>query len=502
MSSLKDFDNYRVVVFTMDDIVFNLNQIRYDFSQLLYPSAFKNMTYHEYAMRLGTVQSMYSFLDTDSISSVNDKIESYLYSEKNLRNIKVNENIEAVFNLLKSKNIKIVLFTTHSSKRAKQLLQYKGLLSQIDQVVSISEFSETTPSIKLFHTIIDLYSTNHYELLVVSSLNSIFKCIRYSPIDSVYVQMTKLTCLEPSLKATAMVSSLFELLQYILFGKYTATKMYNDFLGYDDNMSDEEKRSRYEYLKIKYNDSPELMPIVDEVFSENNEIQFGDFNTQEFRFHFSKLSQNNNEPILKQEELFNDNNTENTLIQTKTSIPIDHTQSMELFESEDTKEFEFNFDDSLDNQATSIQPMDPEVSNILKDINHEDSHISNEFTSLDDNYDDSDDKNNAEKIYNIIISGLMNFINAFLFVSIVGLLYMSFETMINSQWIVKAFCDMFIIGYTKLCFILFDAIPILPDSTQLLSGTTVLFNQFLVIILCTFLILSVISIFKYFTNED
>ena len=508
MNSLKDFENYRVAVFTMDDMVFNLNQIRYDFSQLLYPNIFKNITYHEYALRLGTIQSMYSFLDQSQAQEINEKIESYLYSEKNLRNIKVNENIEAVFNLLKSKNIKIVLFTTHSSKRARQLLKYKGLLPLVDQVVSISDYSDNMPSIKLFHTIIDLYETNHYELLIVSSLNSIFKCVRYSPIDTIYIQISELTCIEPSLKPSAMMTSLFELLQYILFGKYTTTNMYNDFLGYNDTMSDDEKRSRFEYLKMKYSSSPELLPIVEEVFSEKNEVQYGDFDTQEFRFHFSEISKNKDQPILKQEDVFekvrpDEVSNHQTIENTKEQLnKIDHTQSFKVFENPETKEFELNFDDienKVSSNTTSIQPMDPQVSDILEEINQDiQLPVDDEVVFVEENIKEKDYK----RLGAILLAGLMNFVNAFLIVSCVGIIYMAFADLINQHWIVDAFCDMFIVGYAKLCLVIFDAIPIISSSQSFISSFSPLFNQFIVVVLFTFIILSLYNVYSYYRDLD
>lgn len=289
MRALKDFDQYKVLVITMDDLIFNLNQLRYDFSVLLYPKTFNQFNYQEYTKRLGTIKMMYSFIEPSMIPSINQKIENYIYDNKNLHNIKIKESADAFISLAKSRGLKIVIMTTHDATHAKQILAYRKLNQDVDQVISISDLCGDSVSIKMFHALANLYHVQMDEILTISSIASIFKCIQFSTMDSVFIPDDKNSYFDYHLNPTIVMTSLFDVLQYALFGKYSSIDLFKDFLGYDDNMDEKQKMSRYNYLKMKYENQPDILPIVDEVFSKENYVSLSDQKTQAFDEVFSDI---------------------------------------------------------------------------------------------------------------------------------------------------------------------------------------------------------------------
>ena len=530
MRSLKEFEQYKMMIITMDDLIFNLNELRYDFLQLLYPKTFGNMSFQEYSKHLGTVHTMYSYIQSSMVETLNNKIETFIYDEKNLHNIILKESTDALLNLVKSKNIKVIVLTTHDHEKAKQLLAYRHLDQDIDQVISITETCKDVPSIKLFHTLANLYQFDFSELLFISSMDSLFKCIQYSPIDHIFIPDNKNSYLDPENHPTAMMASLFDVLQYALFGKYTSTDLYKEFLGYDENMNEQQKRNRYTYLKMKYENSPEILPIVDQVFSKDSTISIGEMKTQAFNEAFSDIEkkfdqmdlQNQSDPsntFLEFQNLRNAGKEERPQIEPVEELVEDTTpiEKMDdnpmLFDS--TEEFNLDHLDKTIELTKILEepvhiPSDQAIGQMFDSIENK------ETTSEDEKYSketieeaspgaDTENTNKKErlvKIENILLTALLNLLTAFIVVSFGGIIYMCFYDKVDSIWFLKAIFDIVFVGFSKLCALLYQGITSPFDSLayENLSSVSPLFTTYIIMILVVFIVISLYKILRYYTS--
>lgn len=580
MSSLKEFEQYRVMVITMDDLIFNLNELRYDFLQLLYPKTFGNISYQDYSKRLGTIQSMYGFIQPGMINALNTKIEDFIYDNKNLHNIILKESADALLNLVKSKGIKVIILTTHDKLRAKQLLAYRHLDQDIDQVISISETCKDIPSIKLFHALSNLYQVNVSNILLITSLDSLFQTIQYSPIDSIFVPDNKNSYYNPNNHPTTAMTSLFDVLQYALFGKYTSSDIYKDFLGYDENMNEQQKRNRYTYLKMKYENHPEILPIVDEVFSKNINIPIGDMKTQAFNQVFNDIEEKfeninfeqessdtflnfqalrENEKVESTDNLFANEQTaeeksspifsemqeiseplgdtptadkqeesHQTIEEVKMDTSKENSNTVEEIKSEDNEPIIFDTTQEFTlehlDKTVDITKITDKAANIFSD-----DKIQEIFDDIEDNkvnqqsQKESDEQSayipdqtveiphhdttvKKEKInwLEVILTGILNFLTAFLFVSFCGIIYMCFYEMSSSMWFIKAFFDLFFVGFANICEMIYNWI-VSPFPSLAMDRITIvspLFIKYMMMVFVIFLIINAYKITHYFLEKN
>lgn len=546
MSSLKDFEHYKAIVITMDDLIFNLNELRYDFSLLLYPKTFLHFSYQEYTRRLGTVKSMYSFVQEEIATLMNRKIENFVYDEKNLHNIRIKESADALLSFAKSKELKVILLTTHDATNAKQLLHYRHLTQDIDQVISLSDVCGDMPSVKLFYALKESYHLELEEMLVISSLTSVFKCLQYSPIDTIYVPDNDKSYFDASLSFNGVMNTLFDVLQYVLFGKYTSADIYKDFLGYDENMDEKQKASRYAYLKMKYENQPDILPIVEEVFSTSNKVEVGEM-TKEFHQAFSdiekkllkveseikadasstllsfeKIRERDQHPIkepvpvkVEEPEPILQNDPENTIEPiSEDKLIFDQTQEFSLDELDRTMELspinepvdipkndkiqeifdELEERESIKEsvtapQAASIEPMMADESSETLSVAAETEPVIEEDEKL--------------RVLDVFLSGVLNLLTSIMIVSIGGLVYMCFYDMVEDNAIIRALFDIFLVGFANICTAIYEFIIQPFPALSIYNATSVspMFLQFIIIIFTVFFISSLYKIIGYFWHR-
>ena len=281
------FAQYKVVIITIDDLIFNLNQIRYDFGNILYQKDFSPITFKEFTKYYGTEKSLYSFLNNlEKEQQINEKIEKFLYSEKNFKNIILNENADELLKLLNRQNKTVVLMTSHSYNLAKVILKNHDLYPYISQVLGLSEFSDKWPSLKVFNALLKYYKIDASEILVITSFNSIIECLDHTSIDTMYVGNPAKQYINSSLKPTYTLSGMFDILEFGLYGKYTSSDIFNPILGFSDEMSDEQKAERYAFLQEKYKDNPELLTVVEDAYFGHDMMHTTSFDTKEFKTAF------------------------------------------------------------------------------------------------------------------------------------------------------------------------------------------------------------------------
>lgn len=546
MSSLKDFEHYKAIVITMDDLIFNLNELRYDFSLLLYPKTFLHFSYQEYTRRLGTVKSMYSFVQEEIATLMNRKIENFVYDEKNLHNIRIKESADALLSFAKSKELKVILLTTHDATNAKQLLHYRHLTQDIDQVISLSDVCGDMPSVKLFYALKESYHLELEEMLVISSLTSVFKCLQYSPIDTIYVPDNDKSYFDASLSFNGVMNTLFDVLQYVLFGKYTSADIYKDFLGYDENMDEKQKASRYAYLKMKYENQPDILPIVEEVFSTSNKVEVGEM-TKEFHQAFSdiekkllkveseikadasstllsfeKIRERDQHPIkepvpvkVEEPEPILQNDPENTIEPiSEDKLIFDQTQEFSLDELDRTMELspinepvdipkndkiqeifdELEERESIKEsvtapQAASIEPMMADESSETLSVAAETEPVIEEDEKL--------------RVLDVFLSGVLNLLTSIMIVSIGGLVYMCFYDIVEDNAIIRALFDIFLVGFANICTAIYEFIVQPFPALSIYNATSVspMFLQFIIIIFTVFFISSLYKIIGYFWHR-
>lgn len=548
MSSLKDFEHYKAIVITMDDLIFNLNELRYDFSLLLYPKTFLHFSYQEYTRRLGTVKSMYSFVQEDIATLMNRKIENFVYDEKNLHNVRLKESADALLSFAKSKQLKVIVLTTHDATNAKQLLHYRHLTPDIDQVISLSDVCDDVPSVKLFYALKESYHIELEEMLFISSLTPIFKCLQYSPIDTIYVPDNDKSYFDASLSFNGVMNTLFDVLQYVLFGKYTSADIYKDFLGYDDNMDEKQKASRYAYLKMKYENQPEILPIVEEVFSTSNKVEVGSM-TKEFHQAFSDIEKKlfkveseikaDASSTLLSFEKIRERDTlpaeekELERIKEPEPIPQEEKESENKIEaiSEDKLIFDQTQEFSLDeldrtmelspiNESVEI-PKNDKIQEIFDEL--EERETIKEFVavpqltpkeSIVTNEQSEELPISAEaepfieeeeklRVLDVLLSGILNLLTSIMIVSIGGLIYMCFYGMVEDNAILRALFDIFLVGFANICTAVYEFIVQPFPALSIYNATSVspMFLQFIIIIFTVFFISSLYKIIGYFWHR-
>ncbi len=527
MNSIRTLQDYRVVIFTLDDLILNLNQIRYYFSTELYPEKFGIYTYQEFIHEYENSNAMYESLEYHVAHSIITSIEAYLLNPKKQHNIIVNKNILSIFNTLIERNIKIILFTSY--KEIEKIPQIQELLHTIDQIIYISNqehFIQT--SYDLIKTIYDLYILQPHQLLYVTSNSNIYNFPLTPNIDYAYIEQNH-SCIE-SVQNHHILSfhNIIELIKYLSPVDYTKISKSNhsleDFLDNDTSMvnphycfNDIQIDIR-EYLhQSKVNKNQPFQKQVDSVLQNI-------YNRHNIKSNIPVQSQYSSYQK-KQEPIQTNSNTNNEL------IPIDLNQEKNL-KDENTKisndlqinTNQFNHETKTINECknSNVISIDKEITKksnfvLLKDkfqlfyqnfIEHNNNNTNQELANnpLDINNLEQNKAKNISillKIYNYVFFSLfVSIANTIIGVSFLGLSYMAFLPVLNKVKIIKWLIDFFVIIIPKLLLSIFDIIPLLPSSKHLIPNTTELFSQYVSLIIILSFGMWIIYLLKYFKKQS
>ena len=141
-----------------------------------------------------------------------------------------------------------------------------NLYQNVQFIIGSDTSSLPLPSSSILETINKHFHVPYEETLVISSFESLNRVASSLHMNIVYLE--DLVKADDFINETSyrVVSSMFEILNAMLFDKYENTGMYSTILGMDDHMNEVQLSEAYNHAKSAYNDDEQIMELVDKTY--------------------------------------------------------------------------------------------------------------------------------------------------------------------------------------------------------------------------------------------
>lgn len=265
----QSIQNIKLVIMPLDGVILDLNHLRYNYYK--YTANQKNIAVsrESFSHALSNMYDMYDELPLHSLvdsGPLNAKIERELFQYAQLKDIQVKDGVYEFIEYLKQKNIPVAILSTHRTKDAVEYLKMVNLYQNIQFIIGSDTSSLPLPSSSILETIHGHFHVPYEETLVISSFESLNKVASSLHMNIIYLE--DLVKADAFIQETSyrVVSSMFEVLNAMLFDKYENTGMYSTILGMDDQMNEIQLNKAYNHAKSAYNDDEQIMELVDKTY--------------------------------------------------------------------------------------------------------------------------------------------------------------------------------------------------------------------------------------------
>ena len=265
----QSIQNIKLVIIPLDGVILDLNHLRYNYYK--YTASQKNITVSReaFSRALSNMYDMYNELPLHSLvdsGPLNAKIERELFQYAQLKKIQVKDGVYEFIEYLKQKNIPVAILSTHRTKDAVEYLKMINLYQNVQFIIGSDTSSLPLPSSSILETINKHFHVPYEETLVISSFESLNRVASSLHMNIVYLE--DLVKADDFINETSyrVVSSMFEILNAMLFDKYENTGMYSTILGMDDHMNEVQLSEAYNHAKSAYNDDEQIMELVDKTY--------------------------------------------------------------------------------------------------------------------------------------------------------------------------------------------------------------------------------------------
>ena len=265
----QSIQNIKLVIIPLDGVILDLNHLRYNYYK--YTASQKNITVSReaFSRALSNMYDMYNELPLHSLvdsGPLNAKIERELFQYAQLKKIQVKDGVYEFIEYLKQKNIPVAILSTHRTKDAVEYLKMVNLYQNVQFIIGSDTSSLPLPSSSILETINKHFHVPYEETLVISSFESLNRVASSLHMNIVYLE--DLVKADDFINETSyrVVSSMFEILNAMLFDKYENTGMYSTILGMDDHMNEVQLSEAYNHAKSAYNDDEQIMELVDKTY--------------------------------------------------------------------------------------------------------------------------------------------------------------------------------------------------------------------------------------------
>ncbi len=396
-----NLDNIKAVVIMLDGCILDLNRFRFNYYKHLCEEYKISIEREEFYNQLENMYTMYNHLPLaqqyDS-SELNDKIETEMYDYLSHKGVYAREGLFELLDYLNTKDIKIAVISTHSTKKAIDYLKLTRVYSKVHYIIGSDTKIKPLPSDQFLKAISIQFDVQYSQMLVISPILALNK-VAHSLKTNVYYFKDLIEPREAE-KETSIKTlySFFDILNIFLFNHIYDPNMYSSILGMNDVKDTESLNEINNHLKEVYNDEPKILEIIEDTYQ------------------------------IKLNELDPNHNSEENLFK-----KIDHVADNEIFKEEPEEVISDTNDDTnyIDDSQESILSLNPQQTTeltsawnkILSKEMHEE--VEEEYDEYDE-YEDQEYRNPyiyvlSEFVYSFIISFLILIIGI-----IIAVVYMDY----------------------------------------------------------------------------
>lgn len=259
----------KVVVLTLDGGLLDLNRLRYNYYKRLCKHYDKSINRYEFSDNLGNMLTMYEnspIQDNISNEGLNETIEKDLFSYAKIKPDIHKDGIEELLQFFMQRNIRVVVVSTHKTKRAIQYLQLTRLHKYIDFVIGGDSDCSPLPDPAILELICQQMNVDTNDVLVVANFPSMLLAANKLLMNVVYVPDLAPTTVTIEASVYRVAKNPLEIINLFLFAKYDTVEMFSPLLGMSANMGVTTLRQTYEQLLKEYANDESLVQLVKQTY--------------------------------------------------------------------------------------------------------------------------------------------------------------------------------------------------------------------------------------------
>ena len=295
----QSLQNIQVVFISLDGALLDLNHLRYNYIKKIGHESNQEVALAKFDRYLGNYQTNYDFLNFNfDVEIMEEDLFEYASFATNIKK----SGSEELLKFLKSRQIKVAVYTTYKAKRAIAYLRLHKLDQYVDYVIGGDSECAFLPDNEIVELVLEKFAIERNELLVVAPYKSLVAAANQSYCNVVFIR----DLMEADLAVERMVykvaTNCFEIMNLFLFDRFDDNEIYGGALNFTKTMDETELEKTYNHLVSEFDDDPELLRLVRQsYFYYLGEIQnrhFEEFGKNRLKtLNYSKL----NEGLMLQE---------------------------------------------------------------------------------------------------------------------------------------------------------------------------------------------------------
>ncbi len=255
----QSLQNIQVVFISLDGALLDLNHLRYNYIRKISHLHNQDVALKKFDRYLGNYQTSYDFLGFDFDV---ERMENELYEYSAYASNILKTGGEELLRFLKSRGIKVAVYTTYKAKRAVGYLQLCKLDQYVDYVIGGDSECAHIPDNEIIELVLEKFAIDRSELLVVAPYKSLVSAANESCANVVFLKDLIAADLAIERMVYRVVSNCFEIMNLFLFDRFDDIEVYGGALNFTRSMDETELEKTYNHLVNEFSDDPELSRLV------------------------------------------------------------------------------------------------------------------------------------------------------------------------------------------------------------------------------------------------
>lgn len=255
----QSLQNIQVVFISMDGALLDLNRLRYNYIKKLGRDHGQQTPLEKFDRYLGNFNTSYDFLGFDlDVSKMEEELFEYAKYATNIKK----SGSEELLRFLKSRQIKVAIYTPYRAKRAIGYLQLNKLDQYVDYVIGGDSECAYLPDNEIIELVLEKFAINQEQLLVVAPYKSLVVAANQSYSNVIFIKDLMPSDQSVERMVYKNVTNCFEIMNLFLFDRFDDNEIYGGALNFSKTMDETELEKTYNHLVEEFSDDPELIRLV------------------------------------------------------------------------------------------------------------------------------------------------------------------------------------------------------------------------------------------------
>lgn len=261
----------QLVILSFDDVMFNLTKLRYNYYRRLCKLYDSVLDKDSFMQHLGSYRTMFSDSPIDpallNSESMVAKIEEDLLSYAKMYGLKHRDGLIEFMELLRQKNIKCVVTSTHPKKYTEPLYRVAALYHRPTEIVYDDDSIACLPDPSLYTSILNRYQLKPSQVLLVAANRNSVLAANKLRMNVIFIPGLEEPSKEMEIRCLKVVTSLLEIINILLEGG-RISELSDQYLLIRHDGATQDLYQNYQHLLEVYRSDPEVLNIIEPIYQE------------------------------------------------------------------------------------------------------------------------------------------------------------------------------------------------------------------------------------------